>query len=151
MSKIICSFLIVFASIANAEMAKIKIKKAPFRQPSQSMSDAYMANSSFVGFLKCTSDKEAEELKCIKRYFSPKTNEAMILRYSEALHIAGEYTELYYCDDEQKQKIEVLFPEKDYDFFLCFQSDIKGEKSSEGTAFFEKGKGGMPKIVRLRM
>ncbi|MNK94322.1 hypothetical protein D3C87_1145210 [compost metagenome] len=129
---------------------KVKINKTTQRRPSQESGDAYLANSSFLGFLNCSGSKtEAETLKCVKRYFTPETSESKILRYSEALYIAKEYSELFYCDDETKKKIEA-FEEKDYDFYLCFQSSIVPSEQKIGTAYFKKSSG-MPKINRLQM
>jgi hypothetical protein len=139
---------LIVGSIAFAK--EIKIIKPTERRPSQSGGEDTLANSSFIGFLKCSASKtEPETLKCIRRYFTAETSDAMILRYSEALLVASEYTELYHCDDKKKKTIEV-FEEKTYDFFLCFQSNMVSDSDKPGVAYFKKSSG-MPKLMRLQM
>ncbi|MGZ3774017.1 MAG: hypothetical protein ACXVCY_16250 [Pseudobdellovibrionaceae bacterium] len=150
MVKLMTVIFIIFCVRLNAYAAPVKITKPLQRRPSQESGEAYLANSTFVNFLKCSLEKsEPEVLKCIKRYFTADSSNAKILRYSEALYIAKEYTELFYCDEEIKKKVEI-FEEKDYDFFLCFQSTIVPSERKTGTVYFKKTNG-MPKIYRIQM
>jgi hypothetical protein len=89
-----------------------------------------------------------QRLSCAKSFFFDKLSEEQKRAYLEALVIASEFSEPFYCDKETEKMVTSLEKDK-YDFFLCFNSNMSSE-NRKGVVFFVKQRG-MPRISKIKM
>ena len=135
---------------AHSGMAKVKINKTENRKPA-SDTDAYLGAMNFVNFLKCGKSEEikhAERFNCAKGFLSDKMSEEQKKAYLDALVIATEFSEPYYCDKETQKMVGNLETSK-YDFFLCFNSDMASPERKSMVFFVNER--GMPRISKIKM